>query len=92
MRISRADQPGESAAIGGGSIPAGAGARSLRIEVVDLDPCATYRYRVAALQQDEDENQVISPAETFTTPGAAGTKPSLPVQARGKAKGLFKCR
>jgi hypothetical protein len=96
MRISRADQPDQTAAIGGGSIPAFSGARSLRIEVVDLDPCTTYRYRVTAIQQSEEENQVASPTATFTTPPASGpavgTKPSLPEQARGKAKGLSKCK
>jgi hypothetical protein len=96
MRIGKAERPGESAAIGGGSIPVGAGAQSLRIQVVDLDPCTTYRYRLVAVQQDEDENQVASPTGTFVTPptvesAGKGKKPSLPVQARGKAKGLSKC-
>jgi hypothetical protein len=97
MRIWRAEQPGASATIGGGSIPALAGTRSVRIQVVDLDPCTTYRYRVTAIQQDEDENQVASLEGTFTTPpssgaAGAGTRPSLPAQARGKAKGLSKCK
>ncbi len=97
MRIWKADQPAESATIGGGSIPAGAGAQSLRIEVVDLDPCTTYGYRVAVIQQDENENQVAGPAGAFTTPPASGlagkgARLSLPVQAHGKAKGLFKCK
>jgi hypothetical protein len=97
MRISKAERPDESAVIGGGSIPAGAAARSLWIQVVDLDPCTTYRYRVAAFQQDEDENQVAGPPGTFTTPASfgpagTGTRPSLPAQARGKAKGLSKCK
>ncbi len=91
MRISKAGSA-DTAVIGGGEVSAAAGAQAVRIEVVDLDPCTTYRYRVLATHRGTDENALASPAATFTTAG--GSKRSLPAQASAKAraKGLLKCR
>lgn len=99
LRIRKAgSSDGIGAAIGSAEIPAGAGPRQVRIEVVDLEPCTTYRYRVVAFHRGGDENEAASAEAELTTPPISGpgpgkAKPSLPVQAlgKGKAKGLLRC-
>ncbi|HEU5106573.1 MAG TPA: hypothetical protein VFU11_12115 [Solirubrobacterales bacterium] len=92
MRISKVGSP-DAAVIGGGEVSAAVGAAPVRIEVVDLDPCTTYRYRIVASHRSTDENEVASPAATFTTTGKGNSR-SLPAQAspKAKAKGLLKCQ
>jgi hypothetical protein len=91
MRISKSGST-EVATIGNGEVPAAASAQPGRIEVVDLDPCTTYRYRIVASHRGSDENEVAGPEGTFTTPGGR-SRPSLPVNAseKAKAKGLSRC-
>jgi hypothetical protein len=91
MRISKGDSI-DVATVGSGEISAAVDAQPGRIEVVDLDPCTTYRYRIVASHRGSDENEVAGPEQSFTTSGGKA-RPSLPVKASGKAKakGLLRC-
>ncbi len=44
------------------------GPQPATIQVIDLDPSTTYRYRIAATQEDTDLNQALGPEGTFKTP------------------------
>jgi hypothetical protein len=78
------------------TIPGGAtGPQPATIELVDLDPATTYRFRVAATHVTGDGNGVWSPEATFTTPALGGAPSAGPTATAASARavrGPFKLR
>jgi hypothetical protein len=65
------------------------GPQPIAVQVVDLEPGTTYRYRLAVEQGGGEANEVLGPEGSFTTP--APPKPAPPVTAvAGVPKKHFK--